>query len=54
MNDKNDVCFAEIQVDLLPLALAQRRSEVVCRHPQFELMRAINLSFRIFERREQT
>ena len=54
MNDENEVCIAQIGFNRVPLVLVQRCAEVVRRNSQIERVRAIDLSLRIPERREQT
>jgi hypothetical protein len=54
MNDENNIRLPQIVFNLNPLAIAQRRSEVVRGYTQIELVNTIDLSLRLFERREQT
>ncbi len=54
MNDENDVRVVQIIFDFRPLAIAQRRSEVICSYTQIEIVRTVDLSLRMLERREQT
>src|SRR5688500_15310287 len=52
--DENHVRNFEIAFNFQPLAIAERRAEVVRSYTQAELMNTIDLSLCVFQRREQT
>jgi len=52
VDHKNNVRVFEISFDFQPLAVTQRRAEVVRSHTQPELVHTIDLSLRVLERRD--
>src|ERR1051325_5497224 len=54
VNDEDDVGVVEVCFDFLPLAVTQRRSEVICCHTEVEFVRPINLALCVLQRCEQT
>jgi hypothetical protein len=53
MNDKDDVGAAEVPINFLPFAIAQRRAKVIGSDTQVEFVDAIDFSLRISERRKK-
>jgi hypothetical protein len=49
---KDDARFCEISFDFLPLAVTQRRAEIVRSDAQVEFVNTIELALRVSQRRE--
>ena len=54
VNDKDNIRLRQVAVDLQPLSIAQRRTKVVRRNTQIQIVHAINRALRVLQRRQQT
>jgi hypothetical protein len=52
VNNKNNVCCAEIVINGLPLSIGQRGAKVVRRQAQLKLIFTVKLPLGVFQRRQ--
>jgi hypothetical protein len=54
VNDKNNIRFRKVAFDFQPFRVAQRRTEVVSRNPEIQIVGTIDFALRVLQRRRQT